>query len=135
MDKYLNNSLTPGLRLMAFSLPFALMAAGFYFYSQPYTYVVRGETAIVCDNEKVYPAKSNNIIGADSLLEASESGLKSGNMEKADFKARKLCAYGTTSDFIPFLRVPAERNYTVRLGTSRPVAIEEDQPNVTLSKE
>lgn len=134
MNTLLNNSQSPLARMLVFSLPFMLVSLGLYFYSRPYTYVVRGEAAIICNDEKIYPAAPNNIEGVDALYQSFQTGFEDSSVRSADAKARKLCAYGVARDFIPFRSMPQERNYTIRLGTSGQIVAEQES-GVSLSKE
>lgn len=118
-------------RLALFSIPFIISLLGLYFYSKPYTYVVRGEAAIVCENDKIYPAYPNRIESAEALYEFVENGFSNPSIRDDDERARKLCAYGVAKDFIPFRRSPKEINYSVRPGTSSPTATGENS-DVTL---
>lgn len=121
--------------LLLFGIPFVMAAMGVYFYSQPYTYVVRGEAAIVCDNQKIYPALPNNISDVDTLYAYIERGGANADARETDLRARKLCAYGVIHDVIPFRGAPENRNYSVRLGTSAPALDITSNAEVTLGNQ
>jgi hypothetical protein len=120
--------------LALFGIPFILATFGLYFGSRPYTYVVRGEATVICDNGKEYPAQANGI-DAQTLAAYVQNGRIGTGAKTEDQKAKELCAYGVINDFIPFRNTPQTRNYSVRTGTSVPSLDISQNSGVTLSHE
>lgn len=120
--------------LALFGIPLSLAMFGLYFGSRPYTYVVRGEATVLCDNGKEYPAQANGI-DAQALADYIQNGHLGGGAKAEDQKAKDLCAYGVINDFIPFRNIPQNRNYSVRAGTSVPSLDISRNSEVTLSHE
>jgi len=120
-------------RSLLLTVPIFLATFGMYFNSKPYTYIVRGESIVLCDTGKAYPAAPNNINDVSGLRGYIENGYTDMQIQAEDLKARKLCSFGVINDFVPFRNIPDKRNYTVKPGMVDLMPETFEDPGVILS--